>query len=83
MLALGRLQSLDVAVDFVSRDEGLRVFNRSGNSPTALASTSNRTFPRRRSLVTYIVEYNRTEGQRSGTITVAGQLFVVFDWLRD
>jgi hypothetical protein len=33
-------------------------------------------------VVSYTVESNRTGRQRSGTITVAGQTFVVFDWLR-
>ncbi len=33
--------------------------------------------------VSYRVEANRTGRQRSGTITVAGQTFVVFDWLRE
>ncbi len=34
------------------------------------------------SVVSYSVESNRTGRQRSGTITVAGHTFVVFDWLR-
>ncbi len=34
-------------------------------------------------VVSYVVEENRTGRQRSGTITVAGQTFVVFVWLRN
>ena len=34
-------------------------------------------------VVSYTIQENRTGRQRSGTITVAGQTFVVFDWLRD
>jgi hypothetical protein len=34
-------------------------------------------------VVSYTVETNRTGRQRSGTIIVAGQTFVVFDWLRE
>jgi hypothetical protein len=33
-------------------------------------------------VVSYTVQANRTGRQRSGTISVAGQTFVVFDWIR-